>query len=264
MLALLSLAILGLVAGLLAMGVWHTCRTPQSQWLGPALVRGPADGRKIALTFDDGPALPFTEEILAILRARRVPATFFVCGLEAERFPATLRQILADGHTIGNHTYSHPCLVPLSRARMAEEIDRTQEAIHAIAGSRPALFRPPYGVRWFGLYPVLAQRGMQVVAWSDLGYDWLYPAEKIVAATMKDLASGSIIALHDGRQSYAKLRNIVARQFIEALGFRGAASPPSPPPAGAAETVRALPAIIDEARKRGFEFVSLEQFLHTS
>src|SRR5438874_1424936 len=77
---------------------WYGCAAPSSQWLGPSLVRGPLDGKRIALTFDDGPAPPFTEQILDILRARNIRATFFVCGRNVERHPEVLR--LPDGHGV--------------------------------------------------------------------------------------------------------------------------------------------------------------------
>jgi peptidoglycan/xylan/chitin deacetylase (PgdA/CDA1 family) len=139
------------VAGAGGVVLWYACSVPSSRVFGPALVRGPRERRRVALTFDDGPAPPFTGQILDVLRDYRVPATFFVCGQNAERHPELVRRIHAEGHTLGNHTYSHPFLYIQSRQRIAEEIDRTQEVIGRLTGYRPRLFRPPYGVRWFGL-----------------------------------------------------------------------------------------------------------------
>ena len=152
----------------------------------------------MALTFDDGPALPFTVQILEILRARGAPATFVVCGQNVERYPEIVCRIHAEGHTLGNHTYSHPFLYLQSRKKIAEEIDRTQDLLEKLTGYRPTLFRPPYGARWFGLYPVLRERGMRVVQWSDTGYDGESGAEAIVTATLQHLRPGSVILLHDG------------------------------------------------------------------
>src|SRR5258707_2554771 len=109
---------------------------PQWQIFGPAVVRGRTTGGQVALTFDDGPVAPFTEQILDVLRAKKVTATFFVCGKNVERFPEIVRRIKAEGHTLGNHTYSHPFLYFRSRLDMAREIDRTQEAIEKVAGLR--------------------------------------------------------------------------------------------------------------------------------
>jgi len=231
----------GLGAGTVAAGgvlLWYACSVPSSQLFGPVLVRGPKEGRRVALTFDDGPASPSTEQILGILKQRGSVATFFVCGANANRFPEVIRQIHAEGHTLGNHTYSHPLLYFQSRRKIAEEIDRTQDLIEKLTGHRPTLFRPPYGVRWFGLYPMLRERGLWVVQWSDTGYDWRNNADAIVTATLRHLRPGSIVLLHDGFGLPA-----VGKQ-VDRL-----------------QTVQALPAILDGALGAGFRFVSVRDFL---
>lgn len=223
---IVSILLLALLADLFILGMWYASVSPDSQLLGSILVRGQQVGKRaVAITFDDGPAPPFTEQILSILRQYQVPATFFVCGKNVERFPETLRQILADGHLIGNHTYSHPYLVLLSRAQMEEEIDRTQQAIQSVLGFRPTLFRPPYGVRWWGLHAVLQQKGLQAVAWSALGYDWINQAEDIVNATVKDLAPGSIILLHDGDSPGYHCGKSFCRGFSKNLASSRSAHP---------------------------------------
>jgi peptidoglycan/xylan/chitin deacetylase (PgdA/CDA1 family) len=211
---------------------------PTLQVFGPALVRGPVSGHRIALTFDDGPTFPFTDQILDILRSKKVPATFFVCGMNVERFPQIIRRIQAEGHTIGNHTYAHPFPYFRGRKKFAEEIDRTQEAIEKITKQRPRVFRPPYGARWIGLYPVLRERGLRLVNWSDTGYDWL-PKSDIARETLKGLGPGSIILLHDSR-------NVDMPEKVDR-----------------SRTVKALPAIIDGARAAGLNFVPLTEFLST-
>jgi peptidoglycan/xylan/chitin deacetylase (PgdA/CDA1 family) len=218
--------------------LWYACSVPSSQVFGPALVRGPREGRRVALTFDDGPAPPFTGQILDVLRDYRVPATFFVCGQSAERHPELLRRIHVEGHTLGNHMYSHPLLYIQSRQRIAEEIDRTQEVIRRLTGCQPRLFRPPYGVRWFGLYPVLRERGMHLVQWSDTGYDWKNDAEAIVGAALRRLRPGSIILLHDGFNAQTPDSRV-----------------------SRSNTVEAVPAILNGALKAGFEFVPVGDFL---
>jgi peptidoglycan/xylan/chitin deacetylase (PgdA/CDA1 family) len=228
-----------ILAGAAGALFWYACTYPSSQLFGPALVRGPFSGRRIALTFDDGPACPYTERILDILRERKVPATFFVCGKNVERAPEILRRILAEGHAVGNHTYSHPFIYFRSRAEIAAEIDRAQEAIQIAAGYRPTLFRPPYGARWFGLMPVLRERGLHLVQWSDTGYDWKLGREGIVQAALRGLRPGAVILLHDGRE----------------------VRPPAQ--VDQSETVQALPAIIDGALKLGYTFVPLDEFLES-
>ncbi len=230
----------GIGAGVVAGGalLWRACTAPQSQLLGPSLVRGKAPGNRIALTFDDGPSVPFTGQVLDILRERAVPATFFVCGRCVERHPAVARRIRDEGHALGNHTYSHPYLYFRSKARIAEEIDRTQEIVQRVAGERPGVFRPPYGGRWFGLNSVLRERGMRLVQWSDASRDWAEDAGTITRAILRSLRPGGIILLHDGRE---------ARAREEAIDCAGA--------------VGALPSIIDEARDAGLEFAPLKDFL---
>ncbi len=110
---------------------------PPCSFSGRLILRGPADGNRIALTFDDGPCSGYTEQILDILRSHDVKATFFVCGQNVERCPEILRRVQAEGHTIGNHSYSHPFPFFRSRAFFAREIDLTQEAIEKVTGRTP-------------------------------------------------------------------------------------------------------------------------------
>jgi peptidoglycan-N-acetylglucosamine deacetylase len=219
--------------------LYYACSVPGSQMLGKALVRGPAVGREVVLTFDDGPAEPFTGRILQILRRYEVPATFFCCGKNVARFPEAVRRAAGDGHTIGNHTWSHPLLYFKSRRRIEDELDRTQEVIGRAAGRAPAVFRPPYGVRWFGLFPALRARGLADVQWSDTGYDWKprHNAGAIARLALARLRPGAVILLHDGRE------------------------PRDVGQVDASTTVAALPAIIERVRRAGFEFAAIERFL---
>jgi peptidoglycan-N-acetylglucosamine deacetylase len=219
--------------------MYYACSVPTSQLLGRALVRGPAEGHRIALTFDDGPAPPFTDQILEILRESRVHATFFVCGENVERHPETLRRIRSENHCIGNHTYSHPLLYLKSRSQIAAEIDRTQAIVRRVTGERPNLFRAPYGVRWLGLFPLLRERGIKAVQWSDTGFDWKEEnsSAEIARLVLKRLKPGAVILLHDGHN------NLPPEQLDRS------------------RTVAALPAIIEGARRAGFAFVPVEEFL---
>ena len=236
---------LGLAASILSPvavgGAWlyYACSWPTSQVLGPALVRGSSEGRRVALTFDDGPAEPFTGQILDILRDHQVPATFFCCGKNVERFPDLVRRMEAEGHTVGNHTYSHPLFYLKRRSTIESELDRTQGAIQKTVGNPPRLFRPPYGVRWFGLFPALGERGLTDVQWSDTGYDWIrrYSPPDIARKALARLAPGAVILLHDGRE------------------------PRAPEEVDASATVAALPAIIQGGRASGFSFVPVAEFL---
>jgi peptidoglycan/xylan/chitin deacetylase (PgdA/CDA1 family) len=235
--AVLIIAAVGLALGL---WFWWACATPSSTFFRPVLVRGPQEGKRISLTFDDGPSEQFTGQILDILREHHVPATFFVCGRNVEDHPDLLRRISSEGHEIGNHTYSHPYLYFRSRQRIAAEIDRAQVAIEKVIGFRPRFFRPPYGARWFGLVPTLLERGMHLILWSAAGYDWKEDVQGIAKAILRELKPGTIILLHDGRET---------RSAVEIDRSR---------------TVLALPGIIAGARQQGYTFTPLKDFLSST
>lgn len=235
-------AMIGLTIGLViilgcAAALAYACMAPTSEVFSPVLNRGAADSKSAVLTFDDGPAPPFTEQVLDILAEHQISATFFLCGKNVERHPELARRILREGHTIGNHTYSHPFLLGRSRKFITREIDRAQEAIERVTGVRPTLFRPPYGARWFGLMPILKERGIRLVMWSVMGFDWKYQTQAIIRATTRKLHSGCVILLHDGHEQ--------------------------PPPDGIdqSSTVGALPAIIGAAKKAGLSFVPIEKMM---
>lgn len=211
--------------GVLAYGLG----SPQATLLAPALVRG-EDPAEVMLTFDDGPSVPYTGQILDILRANGIKATFFLCGASAERYPELVRRIRDEGHVIGNHTWSHPYLYLARRENMASEIDRTQDVLEKITGKRPVWFRPPFGVRGFPLRGILEERGMKMMLWSDCGHDGDLDAAGIAATTLAQLEPGAIVLLHDGFEAKAP-----------ALVDRSA-------------TVSALPGIIAGVRRAGYRF----------
>lgn len=182
---------------LCGLAVWYLVAAPQSQLLGPAFARGSAHSGAVALTFDDGPGED-TPVILDLLRQHGAVATFFLCGSNVQRYPEIARRIVLEGHEIGNHTYSHPRLLAKTPGRIALEIDRAQRAIAHWTGCRPNLFRPPYGLRWFGLFPILKSRGFTAVMWSVNGLDWRTPAQHIAARVLEQSRPGAIILLHDG------------------------------------------------------------------
>ncbi|HEX4046982.1 MAG TPA: polysaccharide deacetylase family protein [Elusimicrobiota bacterium] len=230
-----SIAAAGLAVatvGVLAYGLG----APSATLLGPALVRDavrPGAPPEVALTFDDGPSVPYTGQVLDILSKNHIHATFFLCGANAERYPDLVRRIQAEGHEIGNHTYSHPWLYLMERGKIAAEIDRTQDILQRITGRRPRYFRPPYGVRWFSLWPILAERGLTMVMWSIRGYDGRYGADGIARTTLDQLQPGGIILLHDGFETH------------------------KPSEVDRSNTVRALPAIISGIRRAGYKFVPI-------
>jgi peptidoglycan-N-acetylglucosamine deacetylase len=227
-------SLLAIAAAAVGVFLFYACSVPSSRFFRPALHCGPANERRVALTFDDGPCMPFTGQILDVLKEQQVPATFFVCGKNVETFPQLARRIVEEGHTLGNHTFSHPFLYFSSRRAMSDEIARTQQAVEDATSVRPRLFRPPYGARWFGLMRVLKQQGLKMVMWSATGYDWKFGPDRILQSVMGEIRPGAVILLHDGR-------NVLPASEID----RSA-------------TVQALPQIIIMAREAGFEFVTLQ------
>lgn len=181
----------------LAILVWYGVAAPGSQLLGTTLVRGGENRALAALTFDDGPGEQ-TPAILEALQEAGVRATFFLCGSNVERYPGHARRIAQAGHEIGNHTYSHPSLLFKSPGKIAWEIARAQKVIEHHTGQRPVLFRPPYGLRWFGLFPILRQQKLKAVMWSVSALDWRSRTEQIVARVAGQARPGVIILLHDG------------------------------------------------------------------
>ena len=204
---------------------------PASQVLGKTVVSGNPQSPKIALTFDDGPG-EATPQILDILKTSNIRATFFLCASNVEKYPDISRRIANEGHEIGNHTYSHPYLFGMTPGKISYEIQRAQNLIEKITRSRPMTFRPPYGVRWFGVFPVLANFHLATVMWSVSGADWKYGPEQIKSRILERTKNGSIILLHDGLPPNES-------------GNRQA-------------TATALPEILKELRKR-FEFVKVSE-----
>ena len=188
-----------LIVALTALGVlvWYVVAAPGSQVLGKSLVCGAPNSGKIALTFDDGPG-EATPAVLELLRNAQVRATFFLCGQNVERYPELARRIAEEGHEIGNHTYSHPRLLGRTPGKIAWEIEQAQRVIAHGTGREPTLFRPPYGLRWFGLFPILERNGLTSVMWSVNSRDWKRSHEEISRRVVDETGPGAIILFHDG------------------------------------------------------------------
>lgn len=195
----------------------------------------PAPGRRVALTFDDGPSPEWTPRIARILRRARVPATFFVIGSQVARHPAIVRALHRDGFELGNHTFTHADLSTLPGWLASEQMSLTESALAGAVGIRPRLIRPPYSATPGAVTPQqeralagVARRGGYVVALADYdARDWSAPGvASIVGAATPPGRAGGIVLLHDGG------------------GDRS-------------ETVRALPRLIARVRARGFRFVTV-------
>lgn len=187
----------------------------------------------MALTFDDGPSVRFTPEVLAILREHGIKATFFLTGKETEENLPQARMIVSDGHQVGNHSYTHSNMALMGSARIRDEIERTDAAIRTAGHKGEIMFRPPYGKKLLGLPWYLYRHDRKTIMWDvepesypDIAEDAAAIAKHVIEHTK----NGSIIIMHVMYRS-----RVASRQ--------------------------ALPLIIDGLRQRGFEFVTVSQLL---
>jgi peptidoglycan/xylan/chitin deacetylase (PgdA/CDA1 family) len=166
----------------------------------------PTYARTVALTFDDGPSPRWTPQVLDVLRRRGVRATFFLVGANVDAHPWLARRIVAEGHVVGNHTYSHPNLDRISAAARAAEVDRGTHAILAATGVRPCVFRGPYGTHHSAAVKDLVwSRGMNIAGWSHDTKDYTTPLSHspafqagVVSRATTPLAAHPIVLMHDG------------------------------------------------------------------
>lgn len=184
---------------------------------------------RVALTFDDGPHPQNTPVLLDILAQYRARATFYVIGNNVRRYPDIARRIVAEGHELGNHTWTHPVLSRQGDATVLREIDRTQEIIWQTVGAVPVTMRPPYGAFSQRQMRMLSEaRNLPTVIWSVDTNDWRRPGPAVVADRMvRGAQPGSVILAHD---------------------IHG-------------PTVRAVPAALQGLLSRGFEMVTLSELL---
>jgi len=191
---------LALVAG----GCAYAAMWPASQLFGPTLIAPPRPG-ELALTFDDGPNPVWTPRLLDLLATHDVCATFFLVGSRVQAQPALVRQIVAAGHLIGNHSWSHPNLALSSARHIDEELSRTNQILAQIAGAPPRYFRPPYGARRPEVLRVARRLGMIPVLWNAMTSDWKNPSVDAIASLLTRKidrlyrqGQAANIVLHDG------------------------------------------------------------------
>lgn len=195
----------------------------QNKYHRDILTDGPGTKREIALTFDDAPDANFTPKILDILKKNGVKATFFVVGWRVEAYPDIVKQIVAQGHILGNHSYNHANLPKLKDDAFHEQIIKTDRLIEKFTGFTPNIVRPPYGnvterqVQW-----LMTQKKI-IVNWNVDSLDWKgLKAEQVATNVLTHVHAGSIILQHSG------------------TGVGGDLS----------GTVNALPKIIDDLKKK--------------
>jgi cellulose synthase/poly-beta-1,6-N-acetylglucosamine synthase-like glycosyltransferase/peptidoglycan/xylan/chitin deacetylase (PgdA/CDA1 family)/spore germination protein YaaH len=207
-----------------------------------------ASPNKVALTFDDGPDAQWTPQILDILKEKNVKATFFVIGENAESNPGLVQRILAEGHELGNHTYTHPDLSDTPSQAVSLELNATQRLVEALTGRSLRLFRPPY----LGdaeptdddqIAPVLVAQGMGYITVGEHvdPVDWALPGTQNIVQRVLDQVNHRTPATKDVPTNIILLH--------DAGGDRS-------------QTVEALPIIIDRLRAEGHKFVLVSDLMH--
>jgi len=200
-----------------------------SRSAGVTFSRVPISQPYVALTFDDGPHPQNTPRLLDLLRERNVKATFYVIGRNVDLYPAITRRIVAEGHEIGNHSFTHRNMSKLSDDAAREEMTKTRDSIVRATGVQPRTMRPPYGAllqrqrEW-----IHAEFGYPTIMWAVDPRDWQRPGPSVV--TSRILASttpGAIILAHDLH----------------------------------APTVDAMPGTVDGLLRKGYKFVTVSQLL---
>lgn len=161
--------------------------------------RAPQASPTLYLTFDDGPTPTGTPRLLESFGRHAAKATFFLLGRNAASLPDLVNEVIAAGHAIGNHTFSHPDPWRTSRTRLVDELDRTDDLLRRRAGAEPRLVRPPYGHHTPGLADWCRARGQKVVLWDVIGCDFRSraTAERVADNVIRWARPGSVVLLHD-------------------------------------------------------------------
>jgi len=186
--------------------------------------------KEIAISFDDGPALQFTPEILDILRAENIPAAFFCIGNRIAGNETLLQRVYREGHVIGNHSHSHHTWFDLfSSKKMLADLRQMDAAMNAAIGIRPQLFRPPYGVTNPNLASAIRKGNYTPVGWSVRSFDTVIKDEKkLLERVSKGIRPGAVFLFHDT----------------------------------SASTVQALPKFIQTVKERGYRITRLDKMLN--
>lgn len=197
-------------------------------------LRGLSNTNRVALTFDDGPDKKYTPQVLDVLRDYQVRATFFLIGNRAEKCPEVVEKIAAEGHVIGNHSWSHPDLRWVSNERLISEIVQTEMMLEQITGLKTALIRPPYGTVDTTSLEEMKRLEYKVINWSVDSVDWRdQNPHQIIQNTLPYITRESIVLFHSA-------------------GGEGQSM---------AATVDVLPEIIESIRGLGYTFVTVDELL---
>lgn len=223
------------VAGLTCLAGYHTM-APTSQIYGRTFIGLGSDSRLLALTYDDGPNDSYTWRMMEVLERHGVKATFFLIGQYVQQEPAIARALVAAGHSIGSHGWSHPNLIFQQVTELRHQLVKTRQAILDATGVETKLFRPPFGGRRPATLRTVRAFGLQTVMWNVGCRDWkARSADEIVARAERQIRGGDVILLHDG----SHVRMGVDRS----------------------RSVEATDRILSRYLREGFEFVTISQMM---
>ncbi len=186
------------------------------------LVQGPKQSCSVCLTFDDGPHPEHTPRLLDVLGKYEIPATFFVVGRQAERYPELVRRLMAEGHTIGHHSYSHSEPRLTSAQHLLEEVRRTRELLSQLLGQSPNLFRPPCGKLTGAKLLLLWRAGQTIVLWNVDPKDYALPSagEGLAWFQKNQLQGGDIVLMHDNQPHASEILPTLIRLTLDrGFGF---------------------------------------------
>lgn len=196
----------------------------------PVVTPPGTDEKRVALTFDDGPDLKYTPDILDTLKEKGVKATFFVVGTQVEKYPEIMKRIEEEGHAIGNHTQSHKDLSKLGKSGILSQIDQADKAINDALGWTPTLFRAPYGAVSDTLKKVMKDQNRRMVGWTVDTRDW---------------AGTSIADMRDMIRKETKPNGIILMHSFGGKHIRN--------------TADMLPYVIDDLKKMGYTMVTVDE-----
>lgn len=163
-----------------------------------AFCKNPQKGKKVAITFDDGPHPQYTEKILNVLKKHNLKASFFCVGKHIEGNEGLFKRIVGEGHSVGNHSFSHSFFFPLySKKRMIEDMRACEDRIRDITHQKVETFRPPFGVTNPTISKAIKEFDYQVIGWSLRSFDTCSKHQKVLNKIRKRLSPGSVILLHD-------------------------------------------------------------------
>ncbi len=224
------LAVSAILLVVSAASVWQLSKARCLQLVGEVICRVETEAKLVALTFDDGPTPEGVDAVLAELGPRGITATFFLIGNRMERFPGQAERLIAAGHELGNHTYSHQRNLGRSQDFYASEISRTKTLLQR-AGSDTQLFRPPFGKRLIGLPLEVERAGYRTIMWDvEEQPEKFTQASAFAQDILARVRPGSIILIHPMYR-----HNQVARD--------------------------ALPIILDGLQSQGYEVITVSELL---